>query len=173
MKTNKKLILLVEDDSDQAEEIITIIKNTNKYDALWAKNGKEALQLLKNNSRLLGLIENKIRCILLDLHMPEMNGLEFIETLRKKEKKHLFPKFLPVVFLTAHEDEQKWQRAIANFTAGYLRKPFKKQELEKIIDQILEDWDHDTMIEINKQKWLKKYQINNFKKKSLARGRLI
>ncbi len=159
MKKEKKLILLVEDDTDQAEEIITIIKNTNKYNVTWAKNGKEALHLLKENNRLLGLLENKIKCILLDLHMPEMNGLEFIEILRKKEKKHLFPKFLPIVFLTAFEDETKWQSAIANFTAGYLRKPFKKQDLEKILDQIFEEWDHDTLIELNKQKGLKKYNL--------------
>lgn len=162
MNLPEDIILLVEDDHDQAEEIIEIIQQLKKYQVLWAKNGREALQILSKNKKLLGFAGSKIKCILLDMMMPEMNGMQFIEQLRKDEKKRIIPNSIPVVFLTAYEDEEKWYSAIKNKAAGYLRKPFRKNDLEKILENIFEEWDHETLIEVTKTKGFEKLKDGSF-----------
>ena len=75
------------------------------------------------------LHQKSIDLILLDLNMPEMNGLEFCMQIRKTPK----TKNLPIVMLTARDgafDEMKGQIAGAD---KYITKPFKSQELIEVI----------------------------------------
>jgi PAS domain S-box-containing protein len=96
----------------------------NKFLVKWgvivthAENGKEALSMIEKNSYDL---------VLMDLHMPEMDGIEATGIIRKSEREEI--RTLPVVALTAaimSEHQDKIEGLSIN---DYILKPFKPQEL--------------------------------------------
>ena len=102
-------ILFVEDEQD----LITIISDTlTKLQAnfITAHNGKEALDILKENG--------DIDLVVTDINMPIMNGLELIEEVRKTDKK------LPFVIMSAHTEPEYIKSAETLGVSDYLLKPF-------------------------------------------------
>lgn len=166
----KKIIMVVEDDEKTGGAILHMLENFlkfNKYSAIWAKNGLEALELYKKNKNWFGLKQNNIKCILLDLKMPKMDGVQFVTKLRELEKKNIFAQFTPVVFLTAWEDEEKWQSALDSFAAAYIKKPFTEEDLKHTLSKIIHDWDAENMANATHDVALKKLtEIDEEKKKS-------
>jgi CheY-like chemotaxis protein len=79
-----------------------------------AGNGLEALAMLKEKQ-----IPTDRRLVLLDLNMPKMNGIEFLEALRADPELS----GTPVVVLTTSNDEQDKHDAYNLNVAGYLLKP--------------------------------------------------
>lgn len=88
-----KCVLLVEDDEDVRTTIKEILE-LEEYRVLECRNGKEALNTLLSLSK-----EELPDCILLDIMMPEMNGIEFCNVLQKKHR--ALEKSLNIVILTA------------------------------------------------------------------------
>lgn len=127
----KPLIMVVEDDKPFADKIADTIKNTNKYEVVTAYSAKEAFDQLKKHRKLLGIMGNRIRLILLDIKMPEMDGLQFLHELRKKYSDEK----IGVIMVTAYEDEEKWEKATDNWVAGYITKPFESKDLLSTIDR--------------------------------------
>ena len=71
-------------------------------------------------------------CLILDIRMPGMNGLELQQKLAASDRK------LPVIFITAHGSDQEVRgRAIAAGAVDYLLKPLKEDEVLKAIDSAL------------------------------------
>jgi PAS domain S-box-containing protein len=103
--------------------------------ALVAENGKIAVDLTKEN--------DDIDIILMDMQMPEMNGVEASLHIRNKLKKTL-----PIIALTANAikgDDEKCLQAGMN---SYLSKPFKEEDLKSEIRKfIIQDKMKDTKIE--------------------------
>lgn len=133
---DKPLILVVDDEPKMADNISDIIKVTGKYDAIAAYSAKDAFDAFEKNKRFLGLAHNQIRCIVLDIKMPEMDGLQFLKELREKEP---WFKIMPVIILTAYEDRTKWAKAtspVRGMIAAYLKKPFNEQELVDTLDRV-------------------------------------
>jgi CheY-like chemotaxis protein len=94
------------------------------YEVLFASQASEALSILNHKS---------IELLLLDLTMPDIDGLDFCKTLRK------IPKFrdLPVIMVTARDglvDRMKGQIA---GTTKYITKPFKPEELLEIVNKYI------------------------------------
>ena len=56
--------------------------------------------------------------------MPEIDGLQFLEKVRKD-----YGEDIGVAMLTAWEDEEKWDRATSGFVVNYIKKPFKSDDL--------------------------------------------
>lgn len=153
----KPLILIVEDEIDMANRISKDIKGAGKYETVMARNGKEALDVLNKNKRFLGLAENRIKCIILDLKMPEMNGQQFLRELRKKEPQI---ELMPVIILSAYEDEEKWGDVTSpssGLAASYLKKPFNKQELIDTIERVFQG-EMGYMIDETREKHYKKLE---------------
>lgn len=121
----KPLIMIVEDEVDFANATARLIASTEKYDAVTAYSAKEAFDLLKKNKIRFGPRPNRIQLILLDIKMPEMDGLQFLEKLRKSYEEEK----IGVILITAYEDEEKWERAASGFVAGYITKPFEENAL--------------------------------------------
>ena len=108
-------ILLVEDDEVDVMNVQRAFQRNQLTNALYvAGNGLEALELLRGKT-----IPKERRLILLDLNMPKMNGIEFLEALRAD------PDLAntPVVVLTTSNDDQDKIDAYNFNVAGYLLKP--------------------------------------------------
>ena len=108
-------ILLVEDDEVDVMNVERAFERNKMKNALFvAGNGLEALALLRTNK-----IPKERRLILLDLNMPKMNGIEFLEELRGDPELTS----IPVVVLTTSNDDQDKLDAYKFNVAGYLLKP--------------------------------------------------
>ncbi|MBU0573485.1 MAG: response regulator [Candidatus Margulisbacteria bacterium] len=160
----KPLILVVDDEPDMANLIAKNIRETERYETVIAHNGLEAFEILDKNKRFLGLAENKIKCIILDLKMPEMDGLQFIRKLRRDEA---WFKLMPVIVLTAYEDEEKWMvttHPAVGLAAAYLKKPFNKQELIDTVDRVFQEEIGHMIDETREKKYKKLEELKKEKK---------
>jgi CheY-like chemotaxis protein len=113
-------ILLVEDDNlDQMEVQRTLEKKGILHKLKIAKNGEEALELLKDKST--AIYAGKPDIILVDLNMPKMNGLEFLAKLKNDDEYKEIK-----VFILSTSDEREDKAAAANYgISGFITKPLK------------------------------------------------
>ncbi|HKY96879.1 MAG TPA: response regulator [Gemmatimonadaceae bacterium] len=108
-------ILLVEDDEVDVMNVRRAFERNNVSNPLYvAGNGLEALEMLRD-----GTVPRERRLILLDLNMPKMNGIEFLQALRADPEIAA----APVVVLTTSNDDQDKIDAYNLNVAGYLLKP--------------------------------------------------
>jgi CheY-like chemotaxis protein len=108
-------ILLIEDDEVDVMNVRRAFEKNHITNPLFtAGNGVEGLEQLRN-----GKIPRDRRIVLLDLNMPQMNGIEFLRELRQDPELRL----TPVVVLTTSNDERDRIEAYNLNVAGYLLKP--------------------------------------------------
>jgi CheY-like chemotaxis protein len=108
-------ILLVEDDEVDVMNVRRAFQKNHITNPLFvATNGVDALEQLRG-----GKIPRDRRLVLLDLNMPQMNGIEFLREIRRDPDLNL----LPVVVLTTSNDERDRIEAYNLNVAGYLLKP--------------------------------------------------
>lgn len=88
-----------------------------------ANDSEQALMLIKNNY--------DIDLILIDLNMPGLNGLAFIESLNEREI------FIPFVVLSASEDIWDIREALKNGAAGFIPKTYSCTQILDIIEQVM------------------------------------
>ena len=114
MKNSDKPILLVEDDQVDVMTVKRALKEVNVTNPVVnMENGEEALKYLRDP-------DNAKPCIiLLDLNMPIMNGIEFLQVV----KNDMQLKRTPVVVLTTSEEEQDKISSFDLGVAGYMAKP--------------------------------------------------
>lgn len=115
-------ILIVEDNVDFRNYLSSILQS--KYSVITAENGQEALKILKKEVPTL---------VISDVMMPEMNGLEFVNEVRKKSTfKHL-----PVIFLSAKNMDLDIEQGLSTGADIYLTKPIRSRVLLAQIDAVL------------------------------------
>lgn len=120
--TQEQQILVVEDNYDFRSYLQSILEG--HYKVLTAMNGIEALKILDKEMPDL---------IISDIMMPEMNGLEFVNSLRtKKQYQHL-----PIIFLSAKNDDLDVQTGLSTGADVYLAKPIRSSMLLAQITAIL------------------------------------
>jgi len=127
MRKPKRPILLVEDDQVDAMTVQRALKDinvTNRLDIVG--DGEEALAFLRDP-------ENERPCIiLLDLSMPRMNGIEFLQVAKQDEALRR----IPVVVLTASTEEQDKVDSFNLSVAGYMVKPVDYQQFVEVVKTI-------------------------------------
>jgi len=128
---DKPLIMVVEDDVNFADKIAETIKSTGKYEVVVAYSARDAFAQLKKHRQWFGIMGNRIKLILLDIKMPEMDGLQFLDQLRRKYAAEK----IGVIMVTAYEDEEKWNKATEGWVAGYITKPFETKDLLAAVDR--------------------------------------
>jgi len=120
----KKKILIVEDDVF-VRDIYDMKFQQEGFDVVLAVDGLEALQLLEE------LIPD---IILLDMMMPQMDGMEVL----KKIKEHEIWKHIPVIMLTNISDKEKVDEAMCQGSVDYLIKShFTPSEVVSKVDSVL------------------------------------
>ena len=122
-------ILLVEDDQVDVmtiKEALRKSKITSQLDIV--HNGEEALTFLRNPEN------EKPGIILLDLNMPKMNGIEFLQIVKKDD----CLQEIPVVVLTISKGDQDMVDSLNLGVAGYLNKPVEEQNFDDVIQLLFE-----------------------------------
>lgn len=115
-------ILIVEDNRDYRDYLQSLV--SVHYQVKTAAEGNEALQILRDNN---------INLVISDIMMPGMNGLEFVTLLRNEERY----KHLPVIFLSAKNQEVDIELGLSTGADIYLTKPIKSSLLLSQIEAVL------------------------------------
>ena len=112
-------ILLVEDDTVDVMNVQRAFKKSNIQNPLFiAKNGVEGLAMLRGTGNT-PMIQPRPQIILLDLNMPQMNGIEFLKEIRKDKEL----KSISVFVMTTSNDDKDRLEAYNLNVAGYILKP--------------------------------------------------
>ena len=117
-------VVLVVDDLESIREMISHFLSNNGFEVIKANDGIDALTYTDGR---------EIDLILTDLHMPKMNGIEFIKEVRQIEKY----KYIPILFLTTETKMSTKMEAKKAGATGWLVKPFKEDKLIKVIKKVL------------------------------------
>lgn len=131
MKSTCKAILLVEDDEVDAMTVRRALKELHVNNPLAkVENGEEALAYLRQPGQIMPCI------ILLDLNMPVMGGIEFLQMVKQDPEL----KRIPVVVLTTSEEQQDKVASFDLGVAGYIRKPVDYQQFVEAVRAIDAYW---------------------------------
>lgn len=125
-KEKDKAILVVDDSNIIRSFIDKIFKND--YDVIIASDGKEALDILNNPDE-----RARIKAVLLDLNMPNVNGFEVLDYFREKD---MFKKF-PVSIITGVDDKESIAKAFKYPIVDMLTKPFNERDVKAILEKTL------------------------------------
>ena len=120
------LHILVAEDNALNQEVVKHLLARKGHSVQIARDGRETLQALEK-----GVFD----LLLLDVHMPEMDGFQVIETLRRREQGG--NRRLPVVALTARSMKGDRERCLEAGMDDYLAKPIRRQELFAVIERVL------------------------------------
>jgi CheY-like chemotaxis protein len=138
MITNLKLnILLVEDDEVDVMTVQRAFRHGQITNPLYiASNGIEALAMLRGEPGKPPVVPPDRRIILLDLNMPKMNGLEFLQELRADATIQHIP---VIVFTTSTEETTRLETYGLN-VAGYILKPVTFDNFVEILVTLNNYW---------------------------------
>ena len=120
--TNKKVLIV--DDEEHIRELIKFNLKKEEYDIEVAVNGTEALNIIR---------EIKFDLILLDLMLPEIDGLEVCKEIRRNEE----TSDIPVMMITAKGEEFDKVLGLELGADDYITKPFSIRELMARVKALL------------------------------------
>jgi two-component system chemotaxis response regulator CheY len=119
--------LLIVDDSISMRAVIKKIITISGFQmdkCLEANNGREAMDLLSTNW---------IDVIISDINMPEVNGLELLDQLKKNDTL----KEIPVIMITTEGSSERMQEAFNRGAKGFVKKPFLPEDIKKILYDVI------------------------------------
>jgi len=126
MATNKDTILIVDD--IEINRIILREILSNDYNIVQAASGPDALRVLFPTDDTVA--ESLPTAILLDVMMPEMDGFEVLDIIKKNPA----TKNIPVLFITATDSEETESRGLKAGAADYITKPFNHDVVRARVD---------------------------------------
>ena len=144
MQENDRIvnILLVEDDEVDIMNVERAFKKADINNPLYiARNGIEALIMLRGGNEELPQVPHERRLILLDINMPKMSGLEFLQTIRADKDL----KLTPVVMLTTSNQDKDMIEAFDLNVAGYLLKPVTFSRFVELMTTLNKYWSSSEM----------------------------
>jgi len=119
-----KKILIVEDNLDLIDYLQDLLHNL-KYDAIVATDGKQAVDMAA---------DQRPDLILMDIVLPEMNGLEAARRIRQKPESCS----IPILAVTARVLPQAREQYLQSGCTDYISKPFTPKELASRIEKLLQ-----------------------------------
>ena len=120
----KKGCILAVDDDEKALRVIEALLTPHGYEVITAQDGGEAITTMTST---------KPDLVLMDVFMPKMDGYTALDAI----KKHVATREVPVVMVTAVDQQLNKILAEKLGAAGYVTKPFKSPELLDTIDRLL------------------------------------
>jgi two-component system, sensor histidine kinase and response regulator len=119
------LRVLLAEDSTVNQKLATVLLELQGHTVALAKNGREALDLLRTTS---------FDLILMDVQMPELDGLEATRQIRGQESEG---EHLPIIAMTAHAMKGDRERCLEAGMDDYLAKPIRAQELQDVLVRVI------------------------------------
>ncbi len=120
---DKVKILLVDDHTIVRAGLKSLLENLYKGEVICeSSNGREALEFLKNN---------KTDIVMLDINMPELNGLDTARIIKKE-----YPE-INIIILSMYSNEEYIKEALKVGASGYLLKDSALNEIEVAIESVL------------------------------------
>jgi CheY-like chemotaxis protein len=118
--------ILVVEDSSLVQSIVKVaLRRYEKLHVASASNGVEALASIAR--------DGEPDLVLLDINMPQMSGLELLDELRASG---VVPR-VPVIIVSTESEPDDVQRGLDAGARAYLKKPFRTDDLCKVIDRVL------------------------------------
>ena len=118
--------VLVVDDSPLIHQMYRLVMGRYKCQVVSAKNGQEALDILS--------LQEDFDLVLLDINMPVMNGVQFME----KAQGLSITRGIPVIIISTEGKESDTLRGLQLGARAYLKKPFKPDLLHDLIDKLID-----------------------------------
>jgi two-component system chemotaxis response regulator CheY len=115
---------LVVDDSTSIRQMIAFTLKKAGFDIVEGENGQDGLAKLGGQ---------RVDLIITDLNMPVMDGITFLQSVRKLESM----RYTPVLLLTTETSKEKRHQAKAAGATGWLTKPFNPQQLADAVERLL------------------------------------
>lgn len=119
-----KSVLVVDDSYAFAAMLQKALMMRGETKVELAKNGVEGLEILKKGLPSL---------IMLDIEMPVMNGIQFLETIRKNEQY----KNLPVIIMSANKNAEIIKKALSLGVSDYMLKPASIQTILEKVNKVM------------------------------------
>jgi two-component system chemotaxis response regulator CheY len=116
--------ILVVDDSALIHQMYRLVMSRYKCEIVDAMNGQEALDALA--------VHHDVELVLLDINMPVMNGVQFLE----KAAALGIVKKIPIIVISTEGKEEDTIRGLKLGARGYLKKPFDPKDLHDMIDKL-------------------------------------
>ena len=126
MRTATEYSILAIDDTDIILEILKVQLESEGYKVTTARNGNSAKNLIQLT---------KYDLILLDIEMPDINGVDLLKFIKKQGDNIE----TPVIMLTADNDPEKVNACMSNGAKDYVLKPINIEPLKKRISRILQE----------------------------------
>ena len=123
-----RTILLAEDVPVNAE-IMALVLSMREMKAEHAENGRKALEMFRDHP------EGYYSAILMDVRMPEMDGLEATEAIRKLDRPDA--KQIPIIALTANAFDEDVQRSLQAGMNAHLSKPVEPETVFRTLEELL------------------------------------
>ena len=121
MDMTTPVISVVDDDASVRRSLVRLIRSCG----LTAESFESAEEFLA------GPHDGEVACVILDVHMSGMSGIELNELLSAT------PSHPPVIIMTAHDDESTRHYAATHDVAGFLRKPFESGALLEAVGRAI------------------------------------
>lgn len=129
-------ILLIEDDAIEVMKFNRVLSTLGlNHKIIEANNGEEALEILKVKKTIPDII-------ILDLNMPKINGIEFLQILKNDS----YLRYIPAIILTTSNNHKDVLECYKIGIAGYVLKPLKYDDYVDRIKKILEYWSSNELI---------------------------
>lgn len=119
-----KSVLIVEDSGMTRSMIKSIVEELDDVETVEAATGFEALRLLPSQ---------EFNLIMTDINMPDINGLELINFVRKDARY----KHIPMLIVTTEKTEEDRKRGLALGADDYITKPFAPEMLQGTVKRLL------------------------------------
>jgi two-component system chemotaxis response regulator CheY len=101
------------------------LKKEGVYRIVEVSNGREAVDKLSHES---------VDCVLTDINMPQMNGLDLISYIRSQYRE---PK-VPIIVITTQGEEEARDKGMAQGANAYLTKPISGPKLVSLVKELLD-----------------------------------
>ncbi|MCE5314380.1 MAG: response regulator [Armatimonadota bacterium] len=124
-KTSCELRILVAEDNIVNRKLVLSILAKRGHDVTMAVNGKEALEVLE---------KSKFDLILMDIQMPELDGLETTARIRENEKST--GEHIPIIAMTAHAMKDDRELCLRSGMDSYISKPVQISDLIAAVEKI-------------------------------------
>jgi CheY-like chemotaxis protein len=146
MNLNEVEVFLVEDNPVDAELALSSLKKYNIDNKVHlARNGAEALELIFSNGNPLEQdIQKKTKVVLLDLGLPDIDGLKILQKLKSDDR----TKEIPIIVLTSSTEEQDIVDSYQLGVNSYIVKPL---DFNKFINAVFEIGLHWVLLGNNNQ----------------------